>query len=225
MRNCLLILLAMAGIVNAEQRVGPDTDKGSPNRMNTRKFKSQIPKNADRSFKEAYPNPVISRTGTVIPGVEIWAVFDKSDEAKDPITQDHWISGSGDLKRLSVESVNAAMIQRRFFPNSEDAALALAELPFSGEMGTVVADQNSFQIGIPKPAMKLIDSPKIIRKGVGFIVRFDLVQNPSYRWDRALQEDAVFVTRYELEIQPAKGLTLRSKKSLWPPADHKTKNE
>ena len=176
-----------------------------------------------RSFQERYPSPVISKIPTPLPGVEIWAVFDRSQEAEDPITQSYWLSAGGDPMELSIVSVSQTLLKLGYFPKSEEEALAIAQLPYMGDSTTVVTHPKSPPDRFPEKARSLIQSPRVRKEDGAFVVQFDLFQDPSRHWHRSSDEDSKFVTRYELQIHPSLGMTLRSRASLWPPEERKSR--
>lgn len=87
-----------------------------------------------RTFKQRYPNPVISEPRpTVVRGLEMVTVFDKSQLAEDPLVPVPWLKlKDGTMLELNPGSIQDALKRLRFSPRNEAEAIGAVRIYIDG---------------------------------------------------------------------------------------------
>lgn len=169
------------------------------------------------SFENRYPNPVIhSKAQTKIKGLSIWSVFDKSQQAEDPIRLAGWIVNTkGEKFELTTEGIKMALESIQFDPASEEEALEAAILneayhPYPEDY--IVFLKKPFpELDLPSDIRQKIEVPKIEKTQGHYRVTYFLFCQSSHA--RRFHVDERYVYKYVVEV--AKGLYNKNGYIIW----------
>lgn len=169
------------------------------------------------SFENRYPNPVIHfKAQTKIKGLSVWSVFDKSQQAEDPIRLTGWIvNKKGEKFYLSTEGIKEALESIQFNPTSEEEALEAAILneayhPYSNDY--IVFLKKPFpELNLPSDIMQKIEVPKIEKTQGHYRVTYFSFYQSSHTF--CFYADERYVYKYIVEV--AKGLYNKESYSIW----------
>lgn len=115
-------------------------------------------------FEASYPNPIIHTMPQLVPGLEVIYVYDKSNQAEDPITPARWVRVSdGGVFQMSSNGFARALRRIKFNPSTEKEALAAAQtyLQSNFHESRTILMKEGIERGLP-----MIDSAKIKKLGV-----------------------------------------------------------
>jgi hypothetical protein len=140
-------------------------------------------------FDTRFPEPIVASHGSYPGGIELLSVFDRSQEAQDPLVPELWLStATGDKLPLSAGAIEQALQASDYQPASEDevwAPIRLALFPRAGVRSLIVldpADESGSRW--PDEALSLEQAwpPKLTRDGDAYrveLLQYSLDSTPS----------------------------------------------
>ncbi len=176
----------------------------------------QLPYTSDNAaYDERYPNPKINgRRPAGIEGLVVWEVFDRSEQAEDPIRTTFWVvNKKGEKFRLDRGGIERALRSVRFVPRDEAGARLAATLRFSHDGDYALMEGPLLpRVKAPREALSLVDAPRVTRAGGGrFRVTFHVFFNSMTA--RYFGQDNRSLIRCTAEVGPG-SLSLRQE-TLW----------
>lgn len=151
-------------------------------------------------FGERFPDPVIGTLGTFPGGIELVSVYDRSQQAEDPLVPELWlVLESGDRVPQGTAGIELALQQSGFVVTTEEEAWALIRLalhPRSGSSSRILLDPSGLpgaQLphGVLRPDQAW--SPAITRTSDGFtgeLLEYRTNTTPRF-FGRPVQEDLI----------------------------------
>ena len=124
--------------------------------------------NDNAAYTERYPNPYINgRRPAGVEGLEVWEVFDRSQQAEDPIRTTFWVvNRKGEKFSLDRGGVERALRSVRFTPRDETAARLAATLRFSHDGDYSVMEGPLLpRVNAPREALAQVDAPRVASLG------------------------------------------------------------
>ena len=132
----------------------------------------------DVAYEERYPNPRINgRRPAGLANLMVWEVFDRSEQAEDPIRTSFWlVNARGQKFRLDRGGVERALRSVRFTPRDASEARRAATLRFSHHGDYKVMEGPLLpRVNAPREALSAVSAPSVTRlKGGRFRVKFDV---------------------------------------------------
>jgi|GEM_PF-4523188 len=170
----------------------------------------------EMTFKQVYPDPVIhDRYKSSIKGVEVWAVYDKSQLAEDPVGISHWIVAGRKKFRAHIEGVQRALPHIKFEPRTDAQALEAALLEFRADDNNVIFLKEPFPtVDAPSEAVSQVKPPDVKKKGDKYVVTFYVYScDCNLRW---FGQDIRSVNRYTAEVGKDH-FYMRMPEKIWEP--------
>jgi len=169
----------------------------------------------DVIFAARYPNPIVNtRRPAGLAGLMVHEVFDKSQQAEDPIQTSFWlVNPSGERFRLDRGGVERALRSVRFAASTSAEALRVATLRFSHDGDYQVMEGPLLpRVKAPREKLALVDPPAVKKLGPGrYKVTFHVFYSSSTA--RFFGRDNRALTACDAEVSPG-GLSLRQR-SVW----------
>ncbi len=207
----LLIGLGVLPLAGWLVSMKPDDDPAPPAAKPIPEGGAPAPSQEDRAepppyvdaFAEQYPDPQITETAVAkIPGLKTWSVWDRSQEAEDPITVTWWIVTEADHKfPLTIEGVTRALAEIGFSPASEEQAVEAATLPFTYHGEFIAFEEEPLaKVRLPAEIVAKLRPLSVVREGDDYHVSFHtFFEDSSARW---FGTDSRYVESYELVVGP-----------------------
>jgi hypothetical protein len=159
-------------------------------------------------FKQQYPHPLMTGSiETSIPGLKIIFVFDKSEQASDPIIPDAWIKlKNGKIIEHSNKGIRESLQLVGFNPQSEQEALSACLISFMDDYyhGKLVYTQESEKQFQEKVSPALIEQlklqyPRVVKEGPAYLVElYVFYEISSMRFFK--QEAPQFIYFYRFKV-------------------------
>ena len=169
----------------------------------------------DAAYKERYPNPKInSRRLTGLGGLKVLEVFDRAEQAEDPIRTTFWLVNTrGDKFRLDRGGVERALRSIRFAPRDEAAARRVATLRFTHDGDYKVMEGPLLpRVKAPREALSMVSTPTVEGlKGGRYRVTFHVFF--SSRTARYFGQDNRSLSRCTAMVGP--GTLSLSQETIW----------
>ena len=159
------------------------------------------PESEMQEYDERYPNAVVEdRRQTVIPGVELWTVWEGSHANEDPISTEEWLVLRGGLRfRRDRDGVRAALCHTGWGPSSRREAVRVATLAVVGNDASVIEQGQQLPATIPDRIRSRIEPVRVSTTGAGYRVELHV-----YEVDAAARfhgEDLEWIERCTVTLQ------------------------
>lgn len=141
----------------------------------------------ERRFRdeERYPNPVVDVSETLLGGLIVATVYDKSDLVADPLPTTCWLLTGRSTRQHSIDAVRESMAELDFTVDSENRALVAASLYFECGHCRPLWDGAS-ALGAAGPvaaaAEGRVGPARIVRDGEAFRVTIDALCYSEKTW-------------------------------------------